>query len=303
VINGPRRPSLGRPRAVRGLDQFDTPPVALDPLFEHEPLLAGVTRVCEPFCGKGNLVLAMRARGLTVFASDIVDRGCPDSAVLDFRSMIERPPGCDVLVSNCAYADAMGHIEHALALRFRVIVLLLKLSFLCTDERYERLHPRGHLCRVHVLAERLQGMHDAAHIAAGGKEGSQSQVHAWFVLDRDYCGPATINPVSIHRPAARMPWDGNGPALRTGVCEQCRKSYEPQRISSRFCSGTCRQRAHRRKLLSVTPSVTRAQAGVFRYVRHADVPRFRAEGWELLSALERTHHGEYSVLMRQVEQK
>jgi len=74
-----------------------------------------------------------------------------------------------------------------------VIVLLLKLSFLCTDERYERLHPRGHLCRVHVLAERLQGMHDAAHIAAGGKEGSQSQVHAWFVFDRDYCGPATIS--------------------------------------------------------------------------------------------------------------
>ena len=212
--------------------------------------------------------------------------------MLDFRTMTERPPGCDVLVSNCAYADAMGHIEHALALRFRVIVLLLKLSFLCTDERYERLHPRGHLCRVHVLAERLQGMHDAAHIAAGGKESSQSQVHAWFVFDRDYCGPATINPVSIHRPAARMPWDGNGPALRTGVCEQCCKSYEPQRTSSRFCSGTCRQRAHRRKLLSVTPSVTRAPTEVFRYVRHADVPRFRAEGWELLSALEGTHHGE-----------
>ena len=77
MLNGPRRPSLGRPRAVRGLDQFDTPPVALDPLFEHEPLLAGVTRVCEPFCGKGNLVLAMRARGLTVFASDIVSRRIP----------------------------------------------------------------------------------------------------------------------------------------------------------------------------------------------------------------------------------
>ena len=129
-------------------------------------------------------------------------------------------------------------------------VLLLKLSFLCTDERYERLHPRGHLRRVHVLAERLQGMH-AAHIAAGGKKGSQTQVHAWFVFDRDYCGPATINPVSIHRPAARMPWDGNGPALRTGVCEQCRKRYEPQRSSSRFCSQACRQRAHRKRCLAL----------------------------------------------------
>ena len=35
---------------------------------------------------------------------------------------------------------------------------------------------------------------------------------------------------------------------------------------------------------------------VFRYVRHADVPRFTAEGWELLPALDGTHHGEYSCL-------
>ena len=84
-----------------------------------------------------------------------------------------------------------------------MVVLLLKLSFLCTAERYERLHKPGHLRRVHVLAERLQDMHDANYT---GKKASQSQVHAWFVFDRDYCGPATINPVSIHRPAARMPW-------------------------------------------------------------------------------------------------
>ena len=73
--HGRARPSFGRPRAVRGFDLFDTPPVALGPLFEHEPLLAGVTTVAEPFCGKGNLVVAMRERGLTVFARDILDRG------------------------------------------------------------------------------------------------------------------------------------------------------------------------------------------------------------------------------------
>ena len=127
-----RRPSFGRPPAVRGLDLFDTPPIALGPLFAHEPLLAGVTAVCEPFCGLGNLVVAMRARGLTVHASDILDRGCPDSTVLDFTAMTARPAGCDVLLSNCPYTGAMSHIEHALALGFRVIVLLLKLPFLST---------------------------------------------------------------------------------------------------------------------------------------------------------------------------
>jgi hypothetical protein len=200
------RPSFGRPKAKRGLDQFHTPPIALAPLFAHELLLTGVTTVCEPFAGKGNLVVAMRERGLKVFASDIEDRGCPDSTVLDFLAMQARPPRCSVLISNPPYAGAMGFIEHALALRFLLIVLLLKLDFLTTDDRYTRLHPLGHLRRVHVLAERLQGMHDAKYLAAGGKEGSQPYQHAWFVFDREYCGPAKINPVSIYQPAARMPW-------------------------------------------------------------------------------------------------
>ena len=79
-----RRPSFGRPRAVRGLDLFDSPPIALEPLFEHEPLLSGIRTVAEPACGKGNLVIAMRARGITVHASDIINRDCPNSTVLDF---------------------------------------------------------------------------------------------------------------------------------------------------------------------------------------------------------------------------
>ena len=65
----------------------------------------------------------------------------------------------------------------------------------------------------------------------------------------------------------------------------------------------CRQHAHRKRV-SVTASVTSVPTDcgeVFRYVLHADVPRFTAEGWEPLSALDGTHHGEYSVLMRRAE--
>ena len=117
------RPSLGRTKTERGFDQYDTPPIALLPLFASEPLLAGVTAVCEPFCGLGNLVIAMRQRGLVVHASDIEDRGCPDSIRADFPEMTERPPGCDVLVSNPPYGIAMDSLEHACALGFRLVVL------------------------------------------------------------------------------------------------------------------------------------------------------------------------------------
>jgi hypothetical protein len=52
------------------------------------------------------------------------------------------------------------------------------------------------------------------------------------------------------------------------------------------------------KPASVTPIEPSDPSEVFRYVRHSDVPRFMAEGWELLPALDGTHHGEYSALMR-----
>ncbi|MET4240773.1 hypothetical protein [Bradyrhizobium sp. RT10b] len=99
--------------------------------------------------------------------------------------------------------------------------------------------------------------------------------------------------------------------LKRRICEHCGKAYEQwQRSSSRFCSPACKQRAYRERLivthsvtaLSLTPTVTPAPSDPageeFRYVLHADVARFEAEGWELLPALDSTHPGEYSALMR-----
>ena len=89
------RPSFGRALSLRGFDLFDTPPVALDPIFAREPLLAGIVEIAEPFCGRGNLVGAMRERGIFVHASDIFDRNCPDSTTpLDFFDMRAAPAVC-----------------------------------------------------------------------------------------------------------------------------------------------------------------------------------------------------------------
>ena len=201
-----KRPSHGRTQAERGLDQCDTPQGVFEALFAHEPLLAGVKAICEPFCELGGPVVMMRSRGVKVYASDIVDRGCPDSRVLDFLKMTARPPDCDVLVSNPAYDRKLEYLEHAWQLGFRVVALLLEPSFLHSKERFERLHPRGHLVRYYPIAERVQGMHDAAHIAKGGKKASQPRLHCWYVYDRNYVGKPEIIPISIKDPTARMPW-------------------------------------------------------------------------------------------------
>ena len=122
--------------------------------------------------------------------------------------------------------------------------------------------------------------------------------YGWFRFDCRHNGAT-----AIHR-------RGEEPALRAGVCEQCGRPYQPQRSSARFCSPACRQRAHHKRLsvtLSVTPTPSTAieasdASEVFRYVRHADVQRFMAKGWKPLPALDGTHHGEYSVLMRRIRE-
>jgi hypothetical protein len=202
-----RRPSLGRPLAIRGLDLVHSPPETLGPLFEHEPLLRGVTHIAEPFCGKGRLVTAMRARGIDVYASDISNRGCPNSYCNDFFDWKKAPLRYRVLVSNPPYTRTMDAIEHAFAIGFRQVIFLLKTTFLHTEDRFERLHAKGHLRRVLVIAERVQDMHDEAHVARGGKLSSQPATHSWFVIDSTYRGPAAIVAVSLHRPSLRMPWE------------------------------------------------------------------------------------------------
>ena len=233
-MNAPlTRPSFGRPKKVRGLDQFDTPPIALDPLFAHEPLLTGVTTICEPCCGRGNLVMAMRAKGIKVRASDIQYRGCPDSTVLDFLEMTRRPDDCDVLVSNFPYDGIAGNalqcIEHAFTIGFRLVILLLKTRYLNGEKRHRLLYPRGHLRRVYPFDGRLQNMHDANFT---GEKSSQNEDHGWFVFDRTYCGPAQIFPVSLKNPTARMPW-AEAPDVETVKMTASRQDFLTQAVFSR----------------------------------------------------------------------
>ena len=82
-----------------------------------------------------------------------------------------------------------------------------------------------------------------------GSKDTGKDNHAWFKFDpRHNGGPVLHN----NRGQGEVT-----PSRRTRACEQCRKLYEPQRSSSRFCSQACRQRAYRQRL-GVTVSVTPA---------------------------------------------
>jgi hypothetical protein len=237
---------------------------------------SGIRTFAEPCCGEGDLIRHLESFGLRCVYRGDIGTG-QDALDLDHYG------AADAIITNPPYTRDLMHrlIEH-----FQGIAptwLLLETDWVSTLQAVPYLGR----CSDIVTIGRVKWIEGSKHT---GKDN-----HAWFRFDVRHTGVT-----AIHRrnEAAAI-------IRRTGICEQCCKPYQPHRSTSRFCSPACRQRAHYRKLsvrLSVTPTPNTVGSEVFRYVRHADVPRFTAEGWQATPALEGTHHGEYSVLMRRIEQ-
>jgi hypothetical protein len=254
----------------RAADFYPTPMPAVVPLL---PYLRGVRSFAEPCAGDGALVRHLEEFGLNcVYVGDI--RTGQDALALDHYGAV------DAIITNPPYTRDVMHrlIDHFQ--RIAPTWLLLDSDWASTRQAAPFLP----CCSDIVTIGRVRWIEGSKHT---GKDN-----YAWFKFDAQHIS----GPVFHWRDRVDAI-----PSRRTGECEQCGKRYELRRSSARFCSPACKQQAYRKRL-SVTPSVTSSASSksseVFRYVRHADVPRFTAEGWELLPALDGTHHGQYSALMR-----
>ena len=275
----------------READFYPTPRAAVVPLIPH---LRGIRNFAEPCAGDGALIRHLEEFGLScVFAGDI--RNGQDALALDSYG------AAVAIITNPPWSR---EVLHGLVTHFQSIAptwLLLDADWKQTRQAAPFL-PH---CSDIVAIGRVKWIEGSKFT---GKDNA-----CWYKFDSRH----TAGPVFHWRDQGTD--QGSIRTLKRRICEQCGKAYEQwQRSSSRFCSPACKQQAYRKRLivtpsvtaLSVTPSVTPAPntskasdcSEVFRYVRHADVPRFTAEGWELLPALDGTHHGQYSVLMRRVEQ-
>jgi hypothetical protein len=246
----------------REIDFYPTPRVAVVSLIPH---LRGIHSFAEPCAGDGALVGHLEEFGLQcVYSGDI--RTGQDELALDYYGT------ADCIVSNPPYTRPLVH-----ALIWHFARILRTWQLIDYDWSATKQATPFMTCCSDIVILPLKWFE--------GSKNTGKDNHAYKFDTRHSRGPVLHN----NR--------GQGEVIprRTRVCEQSRRSYEPQRSSSRFCSGTRRQRAHRNRL-SVTPAPSDSSE-TFRYVRHAEVPRFTAEGWELLPALDGTHHGEYSALL------
>jgi hypothetical protein len=172
--------------AERGEDCYETPPCAVEALFKIEkvPLY-----VWEPACGPGSIVRVLKALGRTVLASDLHDYGnniCVDFLATDGWSDAE------CIITNPPYQLAQKFIEKALDLKVPLVIMLLRLAFLESVRRTDILEHSG-LARIHVFRNRLPMMHRKNW---AGPKASSAMPFAWYVWERDFTGPTTIDRIS-----------------------------------------------------------------------------------------------------------
>ena len=247
----------------READFYPTPRAAVVPLI---PYLRGIKTFAEPCAGKGHLVRHLEAFDLSCVYSGDISTGQDALALGDYGA-------ADVIITNPPWSRDAMHRLIAHFLNIAPTWLLLDADWAYTVQAAPFLRYVTDI----VAVGRQKWIEGSKYT---GKDNC-----AWYRFDsRQKAGPVFHGRNNVM------------PIRRARICEQCRRAYEPQRSSSRFCSETCRQRAHRNRL-SVTSSVT-SNSEECRFVGHADVPMFMAEGWELLTALDGPHQGEYSVLMR-----
>ena len=176
--------------AERGLDLYQTPPVATGALLRVEQL---PHRIWEPAAGRGAIVNVLRDAGHAVIASDIHDYGGLHFC-RDFLAETKAPADCEAIVTNPPYLWAEAFVAHALEL-CPLVVMLLRLAFLESERRCGILEGRG-LSRVHVFRKRLPMLHRDNWT---GPKANSGMAFAWFVWDRDHTGPATIHRISWER--------------------------------------------------------------------------------------------------------
>lgn len=137
----------------------------------------------DPSCGGGNIPMAMRARGLSCWGSDIADRGFGTMG-LDF---FQAPDTADNIITNPPYGVIEPYIRRALSLTTHKVCILARLALLEGMKR-QALFRETPLARVHVSSRRVSMPPGGTDIKAAGG----TIAYAWFVWEHGHVGKPTV---------------------------------------------------------------------------------------------------------------
>ena len=165
-------------------DYYATEPKAVTELLKHESFCKDVW---ECAVGGGHIAQVLSDNGYIVECSDIIDRGYPETKLMDFLEF-DNSNQKDI-ITNPPYKFAKEFVLHALEISGGgvKVAMFLKLTFLEGQARkslFEKYPPRT----VYVFSKRVKCAKD------GDFENTPSSAvaYAWFIWEKGFQGKTEL---------------------------------------------------------------------------------------------------------------
>ncbi len=162
-------------------DWYVEPRWAIDALLDKEQFNGSSW---DPSCGGGNIPIAMQARGLKCWASDIADRGYGTTGL----SFFDAAHMVDNIVTNPPYGVIEAYIKRALALTTSKVAILARLALLEGIKR-RAMFKSTPLARVWASSRRMSMPPGGTDTKASGG----AIAYAWFVWEHGYAGKPELD--------------------------------------------------------------------------------------------------------------
>ena len=172
-LNGADQPTTKRYADLEGADFYPTPEWATHALIDNEKFEGDIW---ECACGDGSMSEILKLTGNKVISSDLYNRNYGETGV-DFLESSRIIPN---IITNPPFHSAEGFVEKGLELAQSKFALLLRLAFLESANRANKIFLKNPPARVWVFSERITFYPKNVE-----KKGSGTTAYAWFVWDKN----------------------------------------------------------------------------------------------------------------------
>ena len=181
-------PNTKRDKSKEYSDLYNTPEVALDKLMDF----AGLNKyqnILEPCNGIGKISNYLKNLGYHIYTNELYEHSSSDFSD-DFLAPLDEVTynikNYDVIVTNPPYKLAKEFVLRGFEIA-REQYLLLRLSFLEGQKRYQELFSKKHLKGVYIFTARItcsEGIEETPT--------ANSVTYCWLHFDREFVGQPTL---------------------------------------------------------------------------------------------------------------
>lgn len=147
----------------------------------------------EPCVGQGHIAEVLKEYYPLAkhYASDLIDRGYPNTIIRDFLKD-DINIKADWVITNPPYKHAKGFIDKSLSVANKGVAMFLKIQFLegqARKEWFKKNPPRF----VYVFSKRQDPLRNGESLnPKTGKKWGSTMCFAWFVWEKDFSGDTIV---------------------------------------------------------------------------------------------------------------